>query len=83
MPSRESTEEDLKLNTLVIEQGVPLRPRYPHGAFTKLASKMIIGDSIYCSDSRQITGLAMALQKQNKGYETRKEGEGRRIWRVR
>lgn len=76
------TEEELSIKKLKIEKGVPMRARYPHGAFAALVRNMSIGDSIYCDDSRQITGLSLALNKLGMCYETRKEGEGRRIWRT-
>lgn len=80
------TEEELGLQELVIEKDVPVRERYPRNAFTNVAKKMQVGDSIFSADARVINGVMTALNKMGLSATTRaetKDGvEGRRLWRV-
>lgn len=81
MPSKEYTAKELKIKELKIEQNIPLIERYPHGAFTSLVRKMGVGDSIFCTDSKQVTGITTTMTRLGMSYQTRKEGRGRRVWR--
>lgn len=76
------TKEELCLRKLKIDKNVPLRERYPHGAFKKIAEKMKIGDSILCDDHRQMNGICAHINKKGWHYQTRQEKGKRRVWRT-
>lgn len=84
------TEEELGLRSIVIDKKVPIRERYPHGAFARIAEKMKVGDSVSSNDSRVINGLRNALAKLGRKTTTRTEIKNRRkdaiagirIWRI-
>lgn len=82
MPRFDWTAEELELEKVQIEKGVPIRARYPHGHFMEIAKKMEPGDSVFTKDDRVINGLTQSLNKLGRSITTRTEGEGRRIWRV-
>lgn len=75
-----------KLQDLTIEKGVPVAERYPRNAFTNAAKRMEVGDSIFSTDARVISGIMTALNKLKRNATTRAEtkngAEGRRLWRV-
>lgn len=82
MASTDYTEEELKLNEVKIEKNIPMRPRYPRGAFMEIAEKMEVGDSFYTEDSRIINGVMTSLNKSGRTIQTRTEGKGKRLWRT-
>lgn len=79
-------DTEQKIQELVIEKGLPVRERYPRNAFTNVAKKMEVGDSIFSSDARVINGILGALNKMGRSTTTRTEQKngalGKRIWRV-
>lgn len=82
MASTEITAKKMGLPKLRIEKNVPMPERYPHRELAALVMNMEIGDSIFCPTSKQITGIQQAMTKRRFSYQTRAEGDGRRIWRT-
>lgn len=70
----------MKNGKLKIESGIPLPTRASRGQHS-IMKDMKVGDSVFFEDS-QIAGNAAQCQLGVGNYQSRKEGNGRRVWRT-
>lgn len=70
----------MKNGELKIEKGVPTPQRAYRGQYAAMKD-MKIGDSVFIQDSQSATNAAQThLGAGN--YKSKKEGSGRRVWRI-
>lgn len=63
-----------------VEQNIPIPPRGKGVA--ALVRSLDVGDSVYVADDRHANAIRIAGHRSGIRLATRKEGEGRRVWRI-
>lgn len=81
-----NVENDIPIpgQEMKIESGIPIpRKRKKKAVSIYPCDKMKVRDSFYCpNDKPAMAAVALFNRKGNKRFISRKEGKGRRIWRI-